>query len=266
MAALMMRVISGHDRRDPLALRASQLDTPAVPARTLPPLRAAWTATMGYAAAGSEAGTAALDLARQLEGLGAVLEEAHPDLPYPFAIWSTVARVEEYAAYGFLLDERPEDLSAQMCERLEAGRETKAVDYASCYQAMLSFRDAATDFFQVFDLLLVPTNAVPAFAPARPPHEIDGRLVKSDWEGFSPFAICANLAGLPVATIPCGFSTCGLPFGLMIMADKGEDELLLSVCAALERLRPWPRHAPAIGAQPIEGGPHQSDQVTRRGD
>jgi len=44
--------------------------------------------------------------------------------------------------------------------------------------------------------------------------------------GWSPFSWPINLAGLPAATIPCGFDADGLPIGLQIvapMARRGDD-------------------------------------------
>jgi aspartyl-tRNA(Asn)/glutamyl-tRNA(Gln) amidotransferase subunit A len=45
-----------------------------------------------------------------------------------------------------------------------------------------------------------------------------------------------NLAGLPAVSVPCGLAEGPLPAGLQLAAAAGEDAVVLSVAAALERL------------------------------
>jgi Asp-tRNA(Asn)/Glu-tRNA(Gln) amidotransferase A subunit family amidase len=43
-----------------------------------------------------------------------------------------------------------------------------------------------------------------------------------------------NALGLPAISIPCGFSTSGLPIGLQIIAAARQEDLLLRIAAAME--------------------------------
>lgn len=47
--------------------------------------------------------------------------------------------------------------------------------------------------------------------------------------------IPANLAGLPGLSLPCGFSSAGLPVGLQLQANHFREDLLLQAAAELER-------------------------------
>ncbi len=243
-ADLLLRVLAGPDPRAPRApaLPASDLD--AAPARRLSGLRAAWTTHMGYGRSGAEAEAAARRLLGTLADLGVAVEEAHPAVSSPFGTWTTIARVEEFAAWGLLLATRPECLTQGMRARLRAGEALSPAAYAAARQAAEDFRQAFHRFFQDFDLLLAPTNAVGAFPPGQPPASIGGAAVKPDWEGFTPFPLCANLTGYPVATLPSGLTREGLPLGLMIIARPRAEALLLAVSAALEAAHPWLRTAP----------------------
>jgi Asp-tRNA(Asn)/Glu-tRNA(Gln) amidotransferase A subunit family amidase len=247
-AALMHSLSSGKDPRDPLSREPSCPDFLDVLERDVPQLRVAWTPDMGYATVDPQVEAATLDAVKTLEALGMAVEEASPDIPYPFDIWPTIARVEEYAAFGHLLQDASAELTPAIRNRLLAGQELRGVDYMRRYQEMLRFRRIMAEFFTRFDLLVTPMNTVPAFPIGQPPSEIAGRAVQPDWEGFTPFAICANLSELPAATVPCGFSSDGLPIGLMIMARWGEDHLLLSICHALEQARPWAHKTPELAS------------------
>ena len=62
--------------------------------------------------------------------------------------------------------------------------------------------------------------------------------------GWSPFSWPINLAGLPAATIPCGFDRDGMPIGLQIVAPWLEESRIFRVAAAFEAAAPdsgrWP--------------------------
>ena len=55
-------------------------------------------------------------------------------------------------------------------------------------------------------------------------------------------------SGQPAASIPCGYSSSGLPIGLQIAGRRHDDLGVLQVARAYEAmrpaLRPWPLQAP----------------------
>jgi aspartyl-tRNA(Asn)/glutamyl-tRNA(Gln) amidotransferase subunit A len=55
---------------------------------------------------------------------------------------------------------------------------------------------------------------------------------------WTPFSYPFNLTQQPAASIPCGFTSSGLPVGLQIVAAKYRDDLVLRVARAYERLHP----------------------------
>ncbi|GAA0532728.1 amidase [Saccharopolyspora subtropica] len=63
---------------------------------------------------------------------------------------------------------------------------------------------------------------------------------------FSPFCAPYNLTGQPAVSLPLGATRDGLPIGVMLAAQPGQDATLLAVAAALEQASPWAdRHPPA---------------------
>ena len=60
------------------------------------------------------------------------------------------------------------------------------------------------------------------------------------------YTISANLAGLPALSIPCGFSTAGLPIGLQLFAAPFREDLLLQVAYAYEQATEWHRSTPRL--------------------
>jgi aspartyl-tRNA(Asn)/glutamyl-tRNA(Gln) amidotransferase subunit A len=101
------------------------------------------------------------------------------------------------------------------------------------------------EFFDDFDLLLTPTMAVPAFPIDQRPSVIGGKTVEPFW-GFLPFTYLINMTGQTAASIPCGFSSDGMPIGLHIIGPRGSEAKVLQASAAFEQAQPWEGRRPGV--------------------
>ena len=102
------------------------------------------------------------------------------------------------------------------------------------------FAARAAQWISGFDALIMPTLT----RPAVPIGTWAGKrwfptaLGVGNWLCTTPW----NLAGLPAISVPA--PTTGLPAGIQIVAAAGGENVILSLAAELERLRPWPQLAP----------------------
>jgi len=99
------------------------------------------------------------------------------------------------------------------------------------------------DFNQAFDIcdaLLAPVAPTPAFKIGE---KTDDPLTMylSDI-----FTLSANLAGIPGISVPCGFSSGGLPIGLQILGKHFNEETLLNIAYQFERATDWHTQKPDI--------------------
>jgi amidase len=95
------------------------------------------------------------------------------------------------------------------------------------------------NFMQNFDILLTPTlgTTVPRLGFFGP--EVSGQ---EHWERineFLPFTKYQNISGAPAITLPCGTDTKGLPIGIQLSSNLGEDRLLLKLSLQLEQNSNW---------------------------
>ena len=60
------------------------------------------------------------------------------------------------------------------------------------------------------------------------------------------FTIPANLAGNPAISVPCGFSSAGLPVGLQIMGGSFQEGAVLHAAYAFERATDWHLKKPQL--------------------
>lgn len=94
--------------------------------------------------------------------------------------------------------------------------------------------------FGTYDAVLTPTLAeeTPRIGYLAPTdyRQVMDRL--TDWVAFTPLQ---NVTGEPALSLPLEQSEDGMPVGMMLSADLGQEALLLELAYELEQARPWAR-------------------------
>ena len=246
-AALLLNALAGPDARDPRAIPAAPPDfLEAVESPDVSGLRVAWGGAMDAQAIDPEVFALAEAGARAFEELGAAVEEDAPAVATEDAIgaFATLMLTDLVITLGPALEGGQGDfLPAQLLKWLTDARTWPASRYAEAMKEREWHRRAFDDFFERYDLLALPTTAVPAFPIERNPGSIGGRDVHPSW-GYTPFCLHANLTGRPAASLPCGFTSGGLPVGLMLIGRLGDEMTALRASAAFEGARPWAGRRP----------------------
>lgn len=118
-------------------------------------------------------------------------------------------------------------------------------DYIARIDTIHAYGRQMAAFFEDYDILLSPTLAEPPAMIGRLAHDT------TDYVGYrmnrvfpySPFAAAFNASGQPAASVPLYWAG-ALPIGIHLAARFGADEVLMALCADLERARPWFHHLP----------------------
>ena len=244
-AAIMIQSMAGYHPEDAFSLRGKPPDFLSALDGDVKGLRVAWTPEMFDTKTDPEVWAVAESAARVFESLGCTVEEAKPIIDDPYGMFSTILVADSVAGHLEDLDQRGEDFTKYLRTVLEEGKNITGAEYAEAIWAHQRFRMQMTDFFQKYDLWLTPTMAMKPYliqeqwqrAYEGPPD------VQSLYECIT-FCFVANLSGGPSASIPCGFTPDGLPVGLQITGDVGEDVKVLRASAAFEQARPWVQHIP----------------------
>jgi amidase/6-aminohexanoate-cyclic-dimer hydrolase len=106
--------------------------------------------------------------------------------------------------------------------------------------------------FATCDIILSATLAEPPARVGRFAHTTKDFVAFRTGPGgvfeYSPFCAVFNASGQPAASVPLGQTASGLPIGIHLAAPFGEDEMLIALCAELERAAPWAHRLPPLHA------------------
>jgi aspartyl-tRNA(Asn)/glutamyl-tRNA(Gln) amidotransferase subunit A len=132
-------------------------------------------------------------------------------------------------------------------QTVEGGARWSAVDWARAAGQRTAIFRRVHALFQRFDLLVSPTLSRPALAvdhDAFEPITIGGETAGSIRGAWYPYLWPFNLSGHPALSLPCGWSSDGLPIGLQIVGPWYADRRVLALAEHLERERPCARPMP----------------------
>ncbi len=233
--ALFLDTMAGLCPRDPLTF-----DAPAIPYVTAVdhpkrPRRVAFTADFGGRVPMSrETRDICSKAARAFEDLGAVVEEACPEIGEIDAAFM-VLRAQSYVVDRELQLRTHRDLiKPDIVWNTEMGLEATPSRLAWADRERAAFYRRVASFFETYDLLVTPGASEPAFdVNLRMPTHIDGVKLEH-YLGASLITAIPTLMGTPSISLPCGFDRFGRPVGLQIVGRHRDEAGILSAAALLE--------------------------------
>lgn len=244
-AALMLNVIAGADDRDRFSLPTSHPDYLKAAEGDIRRLRIAWSADLGFAVVDPQVRQITGEAVKAFSELGCHVEETHPNFDNPGELFQHFF----YVNIGAMLQEYPkyeDQIDPQLLANIHEVKAVSGQDYARSILRRSAIFDKIRRLFASYELLLCPTVAVPPFGLGlEGPTQIAGRTVdRRAWLALTPLF---NLTGQPAATVPCGFSSDGLPIGLQIVGRRFDEATVLHASAAFEAIRPWAQRRPPLG-------------------
>ena len=237
-AALVLETIAGFDPADPTSGDRPVPDYVSALAQPVRGLRVGVVRREFEEHLHPEVRDAALAAVDVLRDLGLEVVDVEPP-PFEHAVLAllTILFVEAASIHRPWMEERPEGYSAAVLERLRMGALIPGVDYLHAQRARRMFRDGIARVFEHVDVLVTPTSPTAAHDFSE---EVPGRDFTPYVRRTGPF----NLTGYPAISIPCGFSTDGLPLGLQIVARYFAEDVMFRVADAYQRVTDWHRRRP----------------------
>jgi len=126
---------------------------------------------------------------------------------------------------------------------LQNGANAKAADYVRGRWKLELLRRTIDDAFREFDLVVLPTRRrTPRTVDASIKREESEKIRNPELENTGQF----NVYGIPAISVPCGFTSGGLPVGLMIAGPRFSEGKVLALAQAYERATEWHARKPPL--------------------
>ena len=180
------------------------------------------------------------------ESLGAkVIPLSIPVLEHSLAISGTIMLTEAASVHENNLKNRPFDIGDDVRLRLTQGSLYSAVDYLKAQRGRHEFNNQIDKAMETVDILLAPTVGIGA-------PKIDDKTVVLNGVEYPVLALMPrltrphNICGLPTISIPCGFTSSGLPIGMQLAGRAFEDSVVIQTANAYENATDWAKQSPPI--------------------
>lgn len=264
-SALLLSVIAGYDEMDSTSVDMPVPDYSKSLVRDVRGLRIGVPKEYFIEGLDREVGEAVRSAIRLYKDMGAsIVDISLPHTEYAVSAYYIVGPAEassnlarfDGVQYGFraegskdLIDmytrTRSEGFGDEAKRRILLGTYCLSSGYYDAYylkaqKVRTKIKEDFEKAFKVCDCIVTPTAPTPAFKIGEKSDD-PLSMYLSDI-----YTIPANLAGLPAISIPCGFSSGGLPIGLQILAKPFDEETIFRTAYSFEQAADFHTRKPKL--------------------
>ena len=241
-ACLMMNVVSQPDARDWYSLPYDRVDYTAKLGKSLKGMKVAYSPTLGYVDVDPGIAKLVKTAVTLLGEMGATVEEIDPGFEDPAECFRVLWWAGAHALLGKLPAAKKKLLDPALADVVEQAKSITLDAYQDAVRARGLLGTQMRQFMERYDLLVTPTVPIAAFEAGKlQPGPADKT---SKWVNWTPFSYPFNLTQQPAASVPCGFTSTGLPAGLHIVGRMFDDRTVLRTAHAYEQATDWHKARP----------------------
>ena len=258
--AMVLSTIAGNDPKDSTTVSVGKTDYTKLLDGKLPQGLKIGVLKNAVEAEGidPEISQAVQNAIKVFEGMGATVKSVSlPSIDYSAATYFIVSRAEaasnlarfDGVRYGYrdksaqtlpalYSNSRGKGFGKEVKTRILVGNYVLSAGHADAYynnakKAQAMIRQEFINAFKDVDFVLMPTHPIPAFKFGA----FDVSRLLMDLQDY--FTCCANLAGIPAISLPCGFTSEKLPIGFQLVGPHLSEAQMLQVAHAYEQQTPW---------------------------
>jgi amidase/aspartyl-tRNA(Asn)/glutamyl-tRNA(Gln) amidotransferase subunit A len=239
--AALLDVLSGSVPGDPYAVARQASYSVATSGGRPPRLRLGVCTTPGHGTVSDDVRGVVDAAVRGFTDLDHTLVDAAIDFSGLFdAVFTICAATAAAIVDAAVPDERLGLLEGSTIALARRGWLKTAADYAAAVSTMRSESARLLSEMADYDYVITPTLT-------QPPPRIDSfpsaEDVDTRWKEYldwMAFVYPLNCTGQPGISVPAGLTATGLPVGLQIIGQPGDDSGVLALAAGFAQARPWP--------------------------
>ena len=246
-AAICLQVLAGYDPRDPGSLNEPVPDYSATLDQGVKGLRVGVPTNYFFDNVEPEGQEAVRAAYAKLAELGAELVEV--SLPMPeqiMAIEFAICLPEASAYHRRMLRETPDGYNDDVRAFLEAGEMVPATTYIQALRVRNLLQQRFQKLYDSVDVIVAPTVAATAVKAGTESITWQDGTEEPLSSVYVRLSAPANVTGLPSLSVPCGFSSDGLPIGFQAIGRPLDEATILRLGAAYEAATDWSKRHPEL--------------------
>lgn len=246
-AATCLQVLAGYDPRDPGSVDEPVPDYSAGLHDGIKGLRVGVPTNYFFDQLDEEVEAAVRKAYEQLESLGAELVDVALPMPEQLGAVEFAILLPEASDYHRqMLRDQSALYTDEVRVMLEAGEFVPATTYIRAQRVRNLLQQEFRKLYDKVDVIVAPTIAATAVTAGTKsitwPDGSEEPLISA----YTRFAVPGNVTGLPCLSVPCGFSSEGLPIGFQAIGRPFDEATVLRLGAAYEAATDWHTRRPDI--------------------
>lgn len=244
-AALILNALAGHDPQDPSTTNRPIDDFTITLFNGVKGIRVGVLEEAFSAVMEPEIDQILKTAVTVLEDLGAWVDET-PICLMGRKEFSSIIMTAEYAdVHHETYRSRANEIGYQARRTIEDGLLVTGVDYVNAHEERTRFNSDFAKVWDRFDVLVGPTERITAPTIEDASHS-ESAGSDSRYPTLSSLAGPFNTTGSPAITVPCGFTSEGMPVGMQVVGRAFEDAKILMVAQAYEDATKWYTRQPPM--------------------
>jgi amidase len=243
--AYFLSVLAGYDHHSPIAIDQSGAPFAQPLGRSFKGVRVAMFKDMGLPW-DPEVKSAVQAQRKVLEELGCIVEEAEPDFTDANEAFLAWRHWSVELGYGDLMATHGDQLNEYVHWHVEEGRKLTGPYLSRIEAKRTALYQRLCNFKGEYEFFVLPVNQVLPFdVNTHYPTEIAG-VKMENYLAWMKSAYYISAAGNPAMSVPCAFSSSGLPIGIQIVGRHHDDWGVLQLGYAFEQATGVGRRRPGV--------------------
>ncbi len=234
--ALMLNAGVGQEVDDPLSFDSADTCFVSELEGTELPKRIAFSSDLGIVPMAKEIGDTCTDSVKNLSALGVEITNDIPDFSGVLGAFQTLRAVLFATLMGPVLEQHRERIAPEIIGNIERGLNITPEEIFQAERIRTELYHKMMSFFETHDLLICPTASIAPFpVELRYVEEIDGQPCETYIDWFS-ITFALTMTACPIVSMPCGFTSEGLPVGIQVVGKPRGEAALLRAANRFEEL------------------------------
>ncbi|MFP6666424.1 MAG: amidase [Pirellulales bacterium] len=234
-AALVLSAIAGPDDRAPIAVREPGTLFSQPLDRDFNGVRVALSPDLGVLPVDPVVAAVVEQSRAAFESLACIVEDGAPDFTGADEAFRTWRAWRSQLRLGEQHQNNPGAIKPELAEEIERGQQLTGPQLGRASRARSLLYHNVRRFMESYDFLVSPVSQIPPF-------DVENNYVKqingtemSDYIEWMKSCYYISATGLPAISVPCTFTTDGLPVGIQIVGRHQDDLGVLQLAHAFQQ-------------------------------